>query len=83
MWRVIERDIADPWLVGFCVTGSSCGTNYDPKFSLLSCFRKTVFPIFAELVGVGDKYEGYTTIIQGDNAGLHEYAEFKKFVCEH
>ena len=81
--RVIEGGIGDPWLVGCCVTGSYCGTNSDPNFSLLSRFRETIFPILADLVGIGGKYGGYTPIIQGDNSGLHEDAEFKKFIHEH
>ena len=63
VWRVIERDIGYPWLVDCCVTGSSCGTDSNPKFHLLSCFRENIFPILADLVGVGGKYEGYTPII--------------------
>ena len=70
--RVIERDIGYPWLVDSCVTGYSCGTESDPKFPLLSCFRETIFPILPDLVGVGGKYKGYTPIIHEDNAGLHE-----------
>ena len=71
------------WLVGCCVTGFSCGNDSDPKFSLLSCIRETIFPVLADFVGVGGKYEGYTPIIQGDKAGPHKDAEFKKFVRDH
>ena len=80
---VIERDIGYLWLVDCCVTGSSCGTESNPKFPLLSCFRENIFTILADLVGAGDKYKGYTPIIQGNNSSPHEDIEFKKFVREH
>ena len=78
--RVIERKNGDPWLVDWCVTDSSCGTDSNTKFPLLYCFRETICTILSDLVGVGGKYEGYMPIIQGYNAGPHEDAEFKKFV---
>ena len=80
---VIERNIGDMWLVDFFITGYYCGTESDPKFPLLSCFRETIFPILADLVGVDGKYKGYTPITQVDTDGPHKDAEFKKLVREH
>ena len=34
------------------------------------------------LVGLGGAFEGYTPVIQGDQAGPHEEEEFKRFVTE-
>ena len=56
MRRVIEREIRDQWLVDCCVKGYSCGTNSNTEFTLLSCFRETIFTVLADLVGVGGKY---------------------------
>ena len=80
VWRVIEREIGDTWLVDCCVTSYCCGNDSDPKFPLFYCFRETIIPILANLVGVDGKYKGYTPIIQGENSGPHEDAQFKKFV---
>jgi hypothetical protein len=34
-------------------------------------------------VTVGGKYEGYTPIFQGDNAGLHQEVKYVKFVTDY
>ena len=65
------------------MTGSSCGTADDPKFALLNYFRDNIFEAIKDLVKVGGKYEGYTTIIQGDNAGPHNDATFMKYVNDY
>lgn len=78
----IVRRKGDVYLVDCTVTGSNSGTSSDPKFSLKELFEEVVFDAIAELVRPGGKYEGYTPIIQGDNAGPHQDAAFVNF-CKH
>jgi len=60
------------------VTGSKCGTSDDPEFALLNYFMHLIFPCVKDLVKVGGRYEGYLPIFQGDNAGPHKDAKYKK-----
>ena len=46
-------------------------------------FTDHIFPKIEQLVGPGGKYEGYTPIIQGDNAGPHQDATFLNLVKQH
>ena len=46
-------------------------------------FQNTVFPRIAELVGPGGEYEGYVPVLQGDNAGPHQDANFLNFCKDH
>ena len=65
------------------MTGSSLGTADDPKFPLRDFFEAVVFANIAKLVGPGGRYQGYTVVIQGDNAGPHECAIFQRYVKEY
>ena len=78
----VLRRKGDPFSVDTTVTGSSEGTSDDPKFALVRYFRECVFKQIAALVGTGGAFEGYTPVIQGDQAGPHEEEEFKRFVTE-
>ena len=78
----VKRRKGDAYSVDTCVTGSNEGTSDDPKFALLVFFRDLVFKRIQELVGEGGIFEGYTPVIQGDQAGPHEEEAFKKFVKE-
>jgi hypothetical protein len=69
-----------PYFVDCNVTGSDEGTASDPKFALMGLFKGTIFPMVSKLVGPGGKYEGYIPVFQGDNAGPHQDATFKRCV---
>ena len=60
------------------VTGSNSGTSDEPKFPLKRVFQHSVFPNLDSLVRPGGKFDGYTVIIQGDQAGPHEEDDFVK-----
>ena len=77
--KVLRRK-GDAYSVDTTVTGSNEGTSEDPKFALLRYFWECVFEIIMALVGLGGAFEGYTPVIQGDQAGPHEEQEFKTFV---
>lgn len=77
------RNKGDCYMVETNVTGSNCGTSENPKFSLLLCFQDDIFPGIHKLVDVGGEYEGYTVVIQGDNAGPHNDERFKRFVTDY
>ena len=79
----ILRQKGDLYLVDCNVTGSTCGTSDDPKFALLSYFHELVFEAVKDLVKVGGKFEGYLPVFQGDNAGPHQDAKYKKGVEEY
>ncbi len=78
----IIRRKGDKYLVDCCVTGSTRGTVDDPKFALKDMFEFYIFPELVRLVGPGGEYEGYTVIIQGDNAGPHGESAYINFVTE-
>ena len=65
------------------VTRSDAGTSEKPKFSLLACFLETIFPKISQLVDVGGPYEGYSVVIQGNNAGRHQDVTFKTNVTNY
>jgi hypothetical protein len=73
----IIRNKGDVYNVDCAVTGSNSGTSAsDPKCPLLPIFLEIIFPMIHNLIQEGGKYEGYTPIIQGDNAGPHQDAAF-------
>jgi hypothetical protein len=76
----VVRKKGDLYLVDCAVTGSNPGTLDNPKFPLKGLFENKVFPDIEALVGPGGKFEGYTPIIQGDNAGPHAEAAFVEYV---
>jgi hypothetical protein len=78
---VIRRK-GDAFLVDCAVTGSSEGTDADPKFPLIRLFKNVIFPMVSDLVKEGGKYEGYTPIFQGDNAGPHRDAAYYNYVTD-
>lgn len=81
----VLRRKGDLYLADCNVTGSKSGTADDPKFSLLQYFFNLIFPAVKDLVKVGGQFAGYKPIFQGDNAGPHQDAEYKKGVenmCE-
>ena len=80
--EMIQRK-RDLYKVDCNVTGSSCGTADDPKFSLVNYFRELIFPAVKDLVKVGGTFEGYTTIIQEDNARPHQEGTYKRWVEEY
>jgi hypothetical protein len=73
----------DVYMVDCNVTGSDSGTSDSPKFDLVSLFSDTVFPRVAELVAAGGRFEGYTPVFQGDNAGPHQDRTFFNYCREH
>ena len=79
----IVREKDQMYLVDCAVTGSNIGTADSPKFPLMSYFEETVFPRIIALVGPGGKFENYTVVIQGDNAGPHEDKVYKRYVEEY
>ena len=68
----IKRRKGDVYMVDVNVTGSDEGTSKNPKFSLLVVFRDIILPKLKALTMEGGDYEGFTPIIQGDNAGPHQ-----------
>ena len=58
---------------------------YDEKWkcALLPIFLNIIFPRVQELVGPGGKYEGYTPVFQGDNAGPHQNATYVNAVTSY
>lgn len=79
----IKRRKGDRYLVDCAVTGTDPGTADNPKFPLVNVFKHYIFPKVQELVGPGGKYEGYTPIFQGDNAGPHQEDAYLKYVTEY
>ena len=77
--EVLRRE-GDLYLVDYNVTGSLCGTADDPRFAFLTYFEGLVFEAVKDLVKDGGKFESYTPVIQGDNAGPHQDATFKRGV---
>ena len=78
----VLRKKCDLYCVDCNVAGSSCGTVDDPKFVLLTYFGDLIFESVKDMVKVSGKFEGYVLIIQGDNAGPHQDATFKRGVEE-
>ena len=68
----LVRKKGDAYLVDCNVTGSSKGTEDNPKFPLKEVFQREVFPAVDDLVKEGGEYEGYLPIFRGDNAGPHK-----------
>ena len=64
------------------VTGSNEGTSDNPKFALKRLFEDLVFGMVQTYVQPGGQYEGYTPVIQGDQAGPHEEEVFKRAMSE-
>ena len=62
------------------VTGSALGTSKDQTFPLKPVFEHSVFPNLDDLVKPGGIFEGYTVIIQGDQAGPHEEDYFVRYM---
>jgi len=73
----ILRSKGDLYKVDCCVTGSNHGTVENPKFPLMAYFEHNVFK---DLVKPGGKYDGYTVVIHGDNAGPHNDATYLNIV---
>jgi hypothetical protein len=76
------RRKGEAYSVDTTVTGSNEWTSDDPKFALVRYFRECVFKQIAALVAPGGVFEGYTPVIQGDQAGPHEEEGFKRFVAQ-
>jgi hypothetical protein len=76
----VVREKGAPYFVDCNVTGSDEGTASSPKFALMGLFKGTIFPMVSKLVGPGGRYEGYIPVFQGDNAGPHQDATFKRCV---
>ena len=76
----VLREAGDVYWVDTTVTGSALGTSKDPKFPLKPVFEHSVFPNLDDLVKPGGKFEGYTVIIQGDQAGPHEEDDFVRYM---
>jgi hypothetical protein len=79
----VIRKKGDAYLVDCNVTGSTYGTDSDPKFPLIKLFKEVIFPMMYNMVSPGEKYEGYIPIFQGDNAGPHQDAVFFSYVTEY
>ena len=79
----VIRKKGDLYPVDCNVTESTSGTADDPKFSLLTYFEKLIFPTVKDLVKVGGQFEGHLPIFQGNNAGLHQDAKYKKEIEEY
>ena len=76
----ILREPGDVYWVDTTVTGSNSGTSDEPKFPLKRVFQHSVFPNLDSLVRPGGKFDGYTVIIQGDQAGPHEEDDFVSYM---
>ena len=61
-YEVLRRK-ADLYVVDCNVMGSSCETDGDLKFTLLSYFEGLVFEVLKDLVKVGGQFQGYLPII--------------------
>ena len=62
------------------LTGSSEGTEKDPKISLLNLYQETIIPILEEKVVKSINENGKVKVVivkQEDNAGLHTDATYK------
>ena len=79
----IKRRPGDCFMVETTVTGSNSGMSSDPKFSLLACFKRAIFPKVETVVGPGGPYAGYVPVIQGDNAGPHQDREFLEWTRDY
>ena len=79
----VLREKGDVYDVDCAVTGSSPGTPSDPKCPLLPIFQNIIFPRIESMVGPGGKYEGYTPVFQGDNAGPHQDATYVNTVKQY
>ena len=79
----VVRKNGEVFDVDCAVTGSTHGSLADPKCPLLPIFKETIFAMVEKLVGPGGKYEGYTPIFQGDNAGPHQDQVFLNGVKSH
>jgi len=80
----ILRRPEDPYMVDVPVTGSNDGTADNPKFSLIRWFNELIFSNIAKLVdGPNAPFQGYTPVIQGDNAGPHIEGTFMKRMQEY
>jgi hypothetical protein len=77
------REKGEVYNVDCAVTGSNTGTPDDPKCPLLPIFQDAIFPIVEKLVGLNGKYEGYTPVFQGDNAGPHIDATYQTAIKGH
>lgn len=82
LWGSFEEK-GDVYDVDCAVTGSSPGTPSDPKCPLLPIFQNIIFPRIESMVGPGGKYEGYTPVFQGDNAGPHQDATYVNTVKQY
>jgi hypothetical protein len=76
------REAMDVWFVDSNVTGSDEGDCKNPKFSLKAYFQKKVVPILEKMIAPGEKFEGYTPILQGDNAPGHAEGGFTAWLKE-
>ena len=79
---IILRKIGDLFKVDCAVTGSSYGTDSNPKFPLKLFFEKKIFLYIADLVREGEDYEGYIAVFQGDNTGPHADVTYHTFFRE-
>eukprot|EP00957_Ditylum_brightwellii_P141934 10813555-Ditylum_brightwellii.AAC.1 len=70
----VIRKKGDAYLNDCNVTGSTYGTDSDPKFPFITLFKEVIFLMVDNMVRPGEKYEGYTHIFQGNNAGPHQDA---------
>ena len=64
------------------VTGSHDGTSKNPKFQLNMFFEKSPFPVIENLVYDGGTFQDFSAVIQGDNYGPHQDANFYKYIVK-
>jgi hypothetical protein len=48
----------------------------------MTVFEEEIFPLVHELVKPGGRFAGYIPVFQGDSAGPHRDAKFRKFVLD-
>ena len=78
----VKRKKGDVYFVDCAVTGTDSGTSDDPKFALFDVFHDIIVPKVEKLVEKGGQFEGYTIVLQGDQAGPHQGGDFNKKLIE-
>ena len=78
----VVRRKGEAFSIDTTVTGNNEGTSDNPNFALKRLFEDLVFGMVQTYVQPGGQYEGYTPVIQGDQAGPHEEEVFKRAMSE-
>ena len=77
---VITKKEGNIYYFDFNATVSNDGTSKDPKFQFKMFFEKCLFPVIEKFVCDGGPFEGFSTVIYGDNDGAQKDAKLYKHV---